>query len=257
MVEALEKAAEQEGLKCKRKVKPNVEIPEELQFVYRERSRIGRILSVINQVNKALKKKQNEEDGNGKKSSHRRREKFGQEDFDQSDELMQLPVSLGSNLRLVSLGTLIPGDKAFECHSTPFPVGFCSERVYKQPEWTGKLRFRSEILNVEGKPLFRVTSLSEDGIVFEADNPSEAWKLAIDFYDKKIKKVVESDVTVESGKRLGNLLFGLSDSRVIRELLKLPEAVKFKSLQRANRRKKGSIQGDAFEILVTMFPNPA
>jgi hypothetical protein len=248
LIEPLEKAAEQEAARG-RKVKPLVEIPEDLQSLFRERWRVQRAITVISTVNKALDKPE--------KKEKRRKRKTVEPQIEVEDEngFLKLPVSLGKSGRLMCLGTLVPGQPAFQCRATPFPIGFCTERTYRHPDWTAKVPFRSEILDGGGRPLFVVTRLSESEERFVANDPSEAWRMAIESADGEMrKKELETRLDPDSGKKLGNTLFFLVHKKVVQELCKMEDANQFAGLVRANARMtRDQWRSEPFEIPVPLF----
>jgi SNF2 family DNA or RNA helicase len=238
LVEALERVAEAQDKGKKSKLV--CELPEDFAWIFRARSRMSRALSVINSVKRLAKRQPEPGDSSqpGKRGRRKRDSPF--------------PMSVGGGLSILSLGSLVPG---FESGVTPYPVGFVSRRGYKMPDWTAKVKFKSEIIDKGGRPSFRVTCLAGPVAEIEADDPSDAWRLAIDAVAQRVPKDKAVTMTPEDMQRKrvsGNVLFGLCNKKVIQELLKMDRADEMNSLKR-RFPEKVDLAPQPFEIRLPVF----
>jgi hypothetical protein len=226
LVAEFERVAEAESSRLKKIRPPNLDIPEELEFVFVQPNRTARALSVIKSITQLVKKYE------AKKEKQREG---------------GLPMRLNL-VTIHSLGTLRPG---FECKVAPYPVGFCSERQYKLPHWPSRQRFRCEIEEKDGNPLFRVTLLVDPPQTFTAPMASDAWNLAVAAREALLRESGEQfEEAEQSGSRMGNTMFGLLHHTVLEELARLPGAELMKSL---NRDLEITVSPRPFKIVLPVF----
>ena len=220
LLESFDEAAAKEKQKGKL-FKPN-DIGD-FVFLYRERSRVSRSLAVINHVSKEMKK--NKKVAEKEKKHHKK---------SHETENPQFVLKPNPHLRIVSLGKL-KNDKQFIRKSTPFPVGFVSERKYKIPGSKGNsLWFKCEIQEQEGKPVFIVSSDKADPpICLTGNDPADVWNQIIDHLVVKA-----NDSTIKTPKVIGNSMFGLVNPTVQEELSKLEGAKHMKCFSKFNEEPK-------------------
>jgi chromodomain-helicase-DNA-binding protein 7 len=232
VIEPLERAAEQEGARPT-KVRLSVDIPDELAYLFRERSRLARCTAVIGAVDRMLVE-QPEAPPRAKK---------GKGGF---------PMVVWSGMMLVSVGRLVVDNVFYDSMAATYPVGFCTERSYKAARWPSRARFRSEILEGDGRPLFRVTCLTGPIQVFTTGDPSEAWRQAIEAVGRRFNQ------DPEKGRRVyGNALFGLLNKKVVDELLKLENASRMHGLhQPVGSAESQSTSSQPFEFPLPLFLAP-
>ena len=152
------------------------------------------------------------------------------------DGKYKLPLSLKSNLVLVSLGTVIKDRPGFHNDRYVYTSGFISEHIFasvKNP--LQKAWYRSLILDRGGDyPIFRVELKDDPKIFFEGSAPSKPWMSLIRAIDDVKRKfnLPSNRGTAVSGPEY----FGLSNPTVHSLIRSLPGAIQvlkspFKSIK--------------------------
>ncbi|KAA0192146.1 Histone-lysine N-methyltransferase MLL3 [Fasciolopsis buskii] len=134
-------------------------------------------------------------------------------------------VRIGS-VYLQSVGQLLPHQIEsgyFHARRYIYPVGFRSTRIYwsmRRPK--SRARYVCEILESDGKPLFKITVIDKDfeDIVFTHETCSGVWKCVL----SKIEELRERNkfVRLFSQHLRGEDLYGLSEPHIVRAVESLP-----------------------------------
>lgn len=144
-----------------------------------------------------------------------------------------LPVKIGANFKLLSLGVLVPGESSrWRVHSIPMPVGYASERQFHSiADPTQKVWWRSEVIKGEdGYPRFRVTDPLAPDEPFVDISMGRVWTDVA----KKVRTLQErSTKSVLSGPKC----FGF-DRPIVRDLIN--EMVGVSSEHGRNKRRTRS-----------------
>lgn len=197
----------------------------DMLFLYRERSRVSRALSVIDFVQKKMKSKR------GRKKSN--------------DLYVSKPTA---RLLILSYGDIVPKKNYFYRQYT-FAPGYSCDRMYVGPAGqTCKKWYRCEILDGGDNPIFRVTTQEEEPTIFEDTTLSGLMKqffkhLNIEQKEKGINK-------------LGLNLFGLSQPEVIKVYNEMKEKLNI-SDDSNNKKEKEPVKLETvpFKIVLPVYEN--
>jgi len=89
----------------------------------------------------------------------------------------KLPLYLGSTLCIVALGKINTKSEHFHTNRHIYPVGFRSTRKYFSILREGeKMVYRNEIVEQDGKPVFRITSAEFPDLLVENSSARGAWR---------------------------------------------------------------------------------
>jgi len=134
-----------------------------------------------------------------------------------------------SDLTIERLGAVVP-QIPFVTEKHIWPIGFRSSRYFQSMLSNKKTQYTCEIIDVDGKPQFKVTAEDDPSNPITAHSPSAAWKVVL-------------QRTNVSEKPFGCLRFGLTHpvvSQAIRELPKAEEAQNVVDSLSNNRKRKYS-----------------
>ena len=189
---------------------------EDFLFIFRERSRVARALSVIMYVSKELKKQQKGEESQeaGDEKAKQKKEKAKN---DKTNEGIILRVN--PSLKIISFGHIMLA-KGFFSKSSVYPVGYSCYRRYKVKGTKCPLYwYKCDIEEVNGKPAFKVETVDRpDQKKYESDSPQTVWTMIAEDLAKEINETPK--------KVVGTWMYGLNSKEVHQELAKLPDADK-------------------------------
>ncbi|KAH0798843.1 SNF2 family N-terminal domain containing protein [Histomonas meleagridis] len=224
-VNIIEKLASSESFNKTKINRPNKDIGD-LSYVYRERSRVARALSVIEYVNKRIN------NINTKKN-------IKKQENDDTEYIAKPSV----RLKIISYGEVVPKQHYFY-RNYIFPPGYACNRMFVGHKGTtSKKWYKCEISDGGDQPIFTVTTKEDNGDVVLQDNSliglSEKLLnfLGVEEYDNKKLK-------------FGLNLFGLNNPEVIKELTEMKEKAQIPSF---GENKKSHTKVVKFEIRVPVY----
>ncbi|EAY08212.1 SNF2 family N-terminal domain containing protein [Trichomonas vaginalis G3] len=198
LLESFEDAAskEKEKLGKGKAIKPSDQGP--FVFLFRERTRIARAITVITYVFKDVDKVKKHE------KTERKSKATGEYKVKTKD------------LRVTELGAIL-NNRYFVKKTHVCPIGYTAIRRYRFPSQKEYMNYKCEILSQNDRPYFKVTNIDADPPqVYESDDVNNVFKLIV---EDMCKDPMQKKPSIK-----GNFFFGLVNKDVKAELSKLPGA---------------------------------
>ena len=121
-----------------------------------------------------------------------------------------LPFYVGHTLCIVGLGKINTQSENFHTRRHIYPVGFRSTRTYFSIWSPGeRMIYRNEIIERDGKPIFRITSADAPDLLVEKETARAAWRDIV----RKVA-VIRNDATLKVHKSGANM-FGYGEPEVM------------------------------------------
>ena len=121
-----------------------------------------------------------------------------------------LPIYVGQTLCIVGLGKINTKSIHFHTRRHIYPVGFRSTRSYFSISSPGeRMVYRNEIVERDGKPVFRITSQDAPDLLVEEETARAAWRNIV-----RRVAVVRNDATLRVHKS-GAKMFGYGEDEIM------------------------------------------